>query len=35
MLEGKIFQFDFDFEEWPIIHDDDEECIRPYNDSIF
>ena len=30
-----IFQYTFDFEEWPTTHSDRKEYIRPYNGSIF
>ena len=35
LLASKVFQFEFDYDEWPGTHDNDGEYIRPYNESIF
>jgi hypothetical protein len=35
LLESKIFSFDFDYDEWPGTHSNDQKYRRPYNDSIF
>jgi len=35
LLNSNVFQFTFDYDEWPGNHKNDEECIRPYNHSIF
>jgi hypothetical protein len=35
LLESKVFCFQFDFDEWPSTHVDDETYYRPYNGSIF
>lgn len=33
--ESKIFTIEFDFDDWPGNHYNDEECIRAYNGSYF
>ena len=35
ILSSSIFNYTFDFDDWPGAHTDDSECLRPYNDSIF
>ena len=35
LLQSDIFCHQFDFEDWPLIHQDDSYCMAPYNDSIF
>jgi hypothetical protein len=35
LLASKVFSVVFDFDQWPGNHNDDEECIRPYNGSFF
>jgi len=35
LLSSNVFQFDFDFDEWPGTHENDGEYLRPYNESIF
>ena len=35
LLNSSIFNVVFDFDLWPGIHNDDEECIRAYNGSYF
>jgi len=35
IFNSNIFCYDFDFEEWPSIHQNNEEMIKPYNGSIF
>ena len=35
LLNSNVFQFSFDYDEWPGTHTNDGEYIRPYNESIF
>lgn len=35
LLDSNVFQYEFDYDEWPGIHTNDGEYVRPYNDSIF
>ena len=35
LLASRIFDWTFDFDSWPGNHNDDQECIRAYNGSIF
>ena len=35
LLDSQVFSFDFDFDEWPSTHNNDETFIRPYNESIY
>ena len=35
LIESNILKFDFDFDEWPSQHTDDNKYLRPYNGSIF
>ena len=35
LLQSHIFSFEFDYDEWPGTHSNDEKYLRPYNDSIF
>jgi hypothetical protein len=35
LLESKIFNMEFEYEEWPGIHVNNETVRRPYNNSIF
>ena len=35
LLESEVFYFQFDFDEWPSTHTDDETYYRPYNGNIF
>jgi hypothetical protein len=35
LFNSNVFQYTFDYDEWPGNHSNDEECIRPYNHSIF
>ena len=35
LLESKVFNLEFDFDEWPTNHINPDTVMRPYNDSIF
>jgi|TARA_B110000305_G_C19407318_1_gene623476 hypothetical protein len=35
ILESEIFTVIFDFDEWPGNHNNDEECVRFYNESFY
>jgi hypothetical protein len=35
VFDSKIFNFTFDFDEWPSIHTNEDSCLRPYNDSLY
>ena len=35
LLNSKIFRYQFDYDEWPSVHQDNIEYLRPYNHSIF
>ena len=35
LLNSQVFSFDFDFDEWPGTHTNEDTYIRPYNESIF
>lgn len=35
LLESKIFQFTFEYEEWPATNQNTEQMLKPYNESIF
>ena len=35
LLDSKIFNMEFEYEEWPGIHMDNQTCRVPYNNSIF
>jgi hypothetical protein len=35
LLASKIFDWTFDFDNWPGNHNDERECIRVYNGSFF
>ena len=35
LFESNIFQYAFDYDEWPSNHNNNTECIRAYNGSIF
>ena len=35
LLHSRILNYEFDFEEWPSMHTNDETILRPYNESIF
>ena len=35
LLNSQIFRYQFDYDEWPSVHVDDNEYLRPYNNSIF
>ena len=34
ILDSKIYLTDLDIDEWPQIHYDPEECIKPYNGTV-
>jgi len=34
-MNSEIFEFTFDYDEWPTSHKNKHECIRAYNGSIF
>ena len=35
LLGSNVFTYQFDYDEWPGTHVNDEELMKPYNDSIF
>ena len=35
LFDSKVFTFDFDYDEWPSTHTNDEMYMRPYNHSIY
>jgi hypothetical protein len=35
VLNSKIFNFEFDYDEWPSTHTNNKSYIRPYNNSIY
>ena len=35
LMDSKVFMFEFDYDEWPMTHYNDETVIRSYNYSIF
>ena len=35
ILDSKIFNFQFDLDEWPSTHYNNTECFRPFNHNIF
>lgn len=35
LLNSQVFSFDFDYDEWPGTHTNEDTYIRPYNESIF
>ena len=35
LFDSKIFRFDFDYDEWPGNHSNEESLIRPYNESLY
>ena len=35
LLNSKVFQYQFDYEGWPRVHQDTDQQIVPYNGSIF
>jgi hypothetical protein len=34
LLNSNIFRFEFDFDEWPSAHTNNEEFLRPYHGNI-
>ena len=35
LLNSDVFVYQFDFDEWPSTHQDENKYIRPYNGKIF
>jgi hypothetical protein len=35
LFDSKVFSFDFDYDEWPSTHTNEEMYMRPYNNSIY
>ena len=35
LISSYVFAFQFDFDEWPSTHSEDQTYLRPYNGSIF
>ena len=35
LFDSKVFTFDFDYDEWPSTHTNDNMYMRPYNHSIY
>jgi len=35
LLDSDIFNMNFDYDEWPGAHTNDESILRPYNESLF
>ena len=35
LFQSDIFQYEFDYDEWPSQHTDQRRLLRPYNGSIF
>jgi hypothetical protein len=35
LLNSNVFQYEFDYDDWPATHTDEGEYERPFNDSIF
>ena len=35
LMASKVFMFEFDYDEWPMTHYNEETVIRSYNYSIF
>lgn len=35
LMNSNVFNYEFDFDEWPATHTNSDEDLRPYNDSIF
>lgn len=35
LLRSEVFNFQFDFDEWPSTHHNPDEYLRPFNESIF
>ena len=35
IIESNVFMFEFDYDEWPMTHYNEETVIRSYNQSIF
>ena len=35
LLKGKIFCFNFDYDEWPSTHSSEDYLMRPFNGSLF
>ena len=35
LLDSQVFNYEFDLDEWPSTHFNDEEYLRPYNENLF
>jgi hypothetical protein len=35
LLESNVFNYEFDLDEWPSTHINNEVYLRPYNENIF
>jgi hypothetical protein len=35
LFHSNVFNYEFDFDEWPSNHTNPTEDLRPYNESIF
>ena len=35
MLDSQIFNYEFDYDEWPSTHHDPSEELRPFNENMF
>ena len=35
LLDSKIFRYDFDYDEWPGNHNNEQTLLRPYNESLY
>jgi hypothetical protein len=35
LFDSNVFNYEFDLDEWPSNHNNNEDLIRPYNDNLF
>lgn len=35
LLDSDIFEYTFDYDEWPGVHYNEDSFLRPYNESLF
>jgi hypothetical protein len=35
LFDSKVFTMEFDYDEWPSTHTNDQDYMRPYNASIY
>jgi hypothetical protein len=35
LLDSHIFNYEFDFDDWPSTHNNQSEELRPYNENLF